>query len=77
MNKEMMQMAKAMKGRDPQQMVMALIQNSNAIDPEVSQLVQFAQTGDMNSLMNLATSMLARQGLDLNEELMSLMELVK
>ena len=77
MNQNLIQMAQLLKGKDPQQMVMNMLQSSGAIDPRVSQLVSFVQNKDMNSFVNLATSMFAQEGLDLNEEFASFMELMK
>ena len=72
----MQQLAQFLKGQNPQQLVMNLVQNSGYVDPSVMQLINFAQKGDMNSLMNLATSIMQAQGLDLNTTLQSFMQLM-
>lgn len=77
MMKDLAQIAQLMKGRNPQEVAMSMIKNSNIIDPTVAQLVQFAQTGDTNGLMNLAASMFLEQGLNLEEELGAFMSLLK
>jgi hypothetical protein len=60
------QIAQIVKGRDPQQMVLNMIKSNKNIDPRINQMIQFAQTGDTNSLVNLASSMFAQRGLDFN-----------
>lgn len=76
MNKELLQMAKMLKGKDPQQMVMQMVQNQQINDPVITQLISYAQTGDTNNLVNLATTMMAQKGMNLNEELQAFMELL-
>lgn len=71
------QIAQLMRGRDPQAVALAMIQNSKINDPMISQLVTFAQNGDVNSAINLASTFFAKQGLDLNQELNTFMSLMK
>lgn len=71
------QIAQLIRGRDPQQIVMDMIKNQKINDPNINQLITFAQNGDMNSLANLATTLFKQQGLDLNQELNSFMSLMK
>ena len=77
MMKDLAQVAQLMRGRNTQERVMQMIKNSNTVDPTITQLIQFAQTGDTNSLVNLATSMFAQQGLDFNKELQDFMSMMK
>lgn len=77
MNEELMQMAQLLKGRDPEQMVMQIVQNNTNLDPRVTQLVSFAQAGDTNSLVGLATSMFAQNGMNLNDVLTSFFGMMK
>lgn len=77
MNKELLQMAKVLKGKDPQQMVMELVQNQKINDPMITQLISYAQQGDTNNLVNLANTMMAQKGLNLNDELQAFMELLR
>lgn len=77
MMNNLLQIAQLMKGKDPQQMVMAMFQNKKINDPVISQLITFAQKGDTESAMNLATTQFAQKGLDLNQELTNFLSLMK
>ncbi len=77
MNQNIMQMAQLLKGKNPQQLVMQLLQSQQINDPVISQLVQYAQTGDTNSLVNLASTVMKNNGLDFNNEFQSFMQLLQ
>lgn len=70
------QIAQLVRGRDPQQVALSLISNSNINDPMINDLVNFAKRGDNNSVFNLAQTFFAKNGLDLNSELNSFMSLL-
>ena len=71
------QIAQLIRGRDPQQIVMDMVKNQKINDPNINQLITFAQSGDIDSLANLATTLFKQQGLDLNQELNSFISLMK
>ena len=71
------QIAQLVRGRDPQAVVMDMMKNQKINDPNISQLIQLAQKGDQNGLVNLATTLFKQQGLDLNQELNDFMSLMK
>lgn len=71
------QIAQLMKGKDPQAIVMQMIQSQRITDPTITQLISFAKSGDMNSVYNLADSLFKQRGLDMNQELNSFMSLLK
>ena len=71
------QIAQLVRGRDPQSIVMEMVKNQKINDPSIAQLIQFAQKGDTNSLVNLANTLFKQKGLDLNQELNSFMSLMK
>lgn len=71
------QIAQLMRGRDPQSIVMDMLKSQKITDPNISQLIQFAQSGDSNGLANLANTLFKQRGLDLNQELTSFMSLMK
>lgn len=71
------QIAQLVRGRDPQSIVLDMVKNQKINDPNISQLIQFAQKGDENSLVNLATTLFKQQGLDLNQEFNNFMSLMK
>lgn len=43
---DLMQIAQMMKGRNPEEVVMQMIKSNNITDPNISQLVKFAQSGN-------------------------------
>ena len=71
------QIAQLVRGRDPQSVVMEMVKNRMINDPNINQLIQFAQKGDTNSLVNLANTLFKQNGLDLNQEFNSFMSLMK
>lgn len=75
--KDLSTLASLMRGRDPQSVAMQMIKNNGITDPKISSLVQFAQTGDTNSLVNLADQIFKQNGLDLNQEFNSFMNMLK
>lgn len=74
---DLMQIAQLMKGRNPQEVVMQMIQNNNITDPNISQLVKLAQGGNDKELFNLASQMFQQKGLNLNNELSTFLSLLK
>ena len=56
---------------------MDMVKSQNISDPTITQLIDYAQKGDSNSIMNYASSLFAQKGLDLQSELNSFMELMK
>lgn len=66
-----------MRGRDPQQVALQMIKNNNIQDPNILQLVKFAEGGNDQELVNLASSLFQQRGLNLDDEFKSFMELLK
>ena len=77
MNQNLAQMAQLLKGKNPQQLLMQLVQNQKINDPIISELISYAQNGDTNSFVNLASAVFAQNGLDLNNEFMNFMQLMQ
>lgn len=71
------QIAQLVKGKDPKAIVLDMMKNQKINNPNINQLIQFAQRGDNNSLVNLADTLFKQQGLDLNQELNNFMSLIK
>lgn len=69
--------AQLMKGRDPQEAAMQLIQSQKINDPNINQLVEFARNNQTDNFVNLATQLFKQRGLDLNQEFVSFMKLIK
>ena len=59
MTPDLNQLASLMRGRNPQEVAMQMIKNNNINDPFITQLVNYAQSGDTNKLNELATNFFA------------------
>lgn len=77
MMQNLSQIAALMKGKDPQSIVMQMLQSQKITDPTIQQMVAFAQRGDNNSLYNLAESVFKQRGLDMQQELKSFMSMLQ
>ena len=77
MNMNPMQLMGLLKGKNPQEMTMSMIKNSNINDPMINQLLQFAQSGDINSMNKIAENFFKGQGLDFNNEFNNFMSMLK
>lgn len=77
MNMNPMQLMGLLKGKNPKEMAMSMIKNSNINDPMINQLLQFAQSGDINSMNKIAENFFKGQGLDFNNEFNNFMSMLK
>lgn len=77
MNMNPMQLMGLLKGKNPQEMTMSMIKNSNINDPMINQLLQLAQSGDINSMNKIAENFFKGQGLDFNNEFNNFMSMLK
>lgn len=77
MNMNPMQLMGLLKGKNPQEMAMSMIKNSNINDPMINQLLQFAQSGDINSMNKIAENFFKGRGLDFNNEFNNFMSMLK
>ena len=77
MNMNPMQLMGLLKGKNPQEMAMSMIKNSNINDPMINQLFQLAQSGDINSMNKIAENFFKGQGLDFNNEFNNFMSMLK
>ena len=77
MNMNPMQLMGVLKGKNPQEMAMSMIKNSNINDPMINQLLQYAQSGDINSMNKIAENFFKGQGLDFNNEFNNFMSMLK
>lgn len=71
------QIAQLLKGRDPQAIVLDMVSNGRINDPLVKDLINFAQKGDTSSVVNLASTLFAQKGYNLNDELSAFLQLIK
>lgn len=72
-----MEMIGLLKGRDPQQLVMSMIQNNNINDPMINQLVEYANKGDTQKIEEIAKSLFQKQGKDFTSEFNNFMAMLK
>lgn len=72
-----MQLLMALKGGNPQQVAMSIIQNNFPNDPMMQNLVQMASKNDTQGLNKFAQEYFSRQGLDFNNEMKNLMNAMK
>lgn len=77
MNPQLQMIAQLMRGRNPQEVALSMIQNQKINDPKISQLIKFAQNNQTNDFVNLAQEMFKQRGLDLNNEFQAFMQLLK
>lgn len=77
MMKDIATLASLMRGRDPKNVALQMIKNNGINDPNINALIEFAQGGDTNSLVNLASQMFQQNGLDLNKEFSNFMSMLK
>lgn len=77
MNPNLEMIAQLMKGRNPQEAAMQLIQSQKINDPNINQLIEYAKNNQTNDFVNLATQLFKQRGLDLNQEFASFMKLLK
>lgn len=65
------------KGGNPQQIAMMLIKNNNINDPMISELIGYAERGDMGSINKIAENFFRQRGQDFGQEFNSFMSLLK
>ncbi len=71
------QLLMALKGGNPKQVAMSIIQNNFPNDPMMQQLLQMATNNDINGLNKFAQEYFSKQGLDFNNEMSNLMNAMK
>lgn len=74
---QLQQIAMLMRGRNPEQVALQIIQNQKITDPNITQLVQFAQSGNTNDFVNLAQQIFKQRGLNLGDEFNNFMKMLK
>ena len=67
MTPDLNQLASLMRGRNPQEVAMQMIKNNNINDPFITQLINSAQSGDMNKLNELAKNIFEQRGVEYNK----------
>lgn len=73
MNVNPMQLIQLIKnGRNPQQLVMGILQQQGQNNPILNNAVNLAKSGNMSQLQLLARNLAAQRGLDFDKELANL-----
>lgn len=65
------------KNRNPQELVMSMIKNNNIDNPIISDLIDFAQKGDINSITKIADAYFTKQGKNFSQEFSNFMQMLK
>lgn len=69
---EILQMAQKL---GPRAAVTQLVSQQYQNNPQIQQLIQYAENGDINSLQSFAQQYLGQRGIDLNQELANIKNL--
>lgn len=72
--KQILKMAQTL---GPKVAVTQMINQQYQNNPQIQQLIQYAETGDVNSLRNFAQQYLGQQGIDLNQEIEKIKQVSK
>ena len=73
MNVNPMQLIQMIKGgKNPQQLILNILQQQGQNNPIISNAVNMAQNGDKSGLQILARNLAAQRGLDFDKELANL-----
>lgn len=72
-----MEMIGLLKGRNPEQLVMSMIQNNNINDPMINELISCAKNGDNNKLTKIAEDIFSKRGKDFTTEFNNFMAMLK
>lgn len=69
----------AIKGKNPEQLVMQMLGNQPIKNPLLAQMINCAKSGDNNMMFNLASNYFSQQGvnIDLNKEFQTFMSMLK
>ena len=65
------------KNRNPQELVLSMIKNNNINNPIISDLISFAQKGDINSITKIADTYFSKQGKNFMNEFNNFMAMLK
>ncbi len=77
MDNRLLMIAQLIRGRNPKDFVMQMVKNKQINDPNINQLIQFAQNNQEQDFANLAQQLFNSQGINLNQQYQDLMNLLK
>lgn len=65
------------KNRNPQELILSMVKNNNINNPIISDLISFAQKGDINSITKIADTYFSKQGKNFMNEFNNFMAMLK
>ena len=65
------------KNRNPQELILSMVKNNNINNPINSDLISFAQKGDINSITKIADTYFSKQGKNFMNEFNNFMAMLK
>ena len=72
-----MNLVSLLKGRNPQELVMSMIQGNNINDPMINDLIKYAQNNDIENVNKIAENYFNQRGMNFQKELYNLMSMLK
>lgn len=69
--------ASLLKGNKAQDVFMTLLKQMPINDPTITQLINYAKTGDNDNFLNLATNYFQQRGLNIDNEFNSFLSMLK
>ncbi len=72
-----MNLVSLLKGRNPQELVMSMIQGNNINDPMINDLIKYAQNNDIENVNKIAENYFNQRGMNFQKELNNLMSMLK
>ena len=71
-----MNLVSLLKGRNPQELVMSMIQSNNINDPMINDLIKYAQNNDIENVNKIAENYFNKRGMNFQKELNSFMSML-
>ena len=72
-----MNLISLLKGRNPQELVMSMIQSNNINDPTINDLIKYAQNNDIENVNKIAENYFNQRGMNFQKELNNFMSMLK
>ena len=72
-----MNLISLLKGRNPQELVMSMIQSNNINDPMINDLIKYAQNNDIENVNKIAENYFNQHGMNFQKELNNFMSMLK
>ena len=72
-----MNLISLLKGRNPQELVMSMIQSNNINYPMINDLIKYAQNNDTENVNKIAENYFNQRGMNFQKELNNFMSMLK